>query len=103
MQFPVYDQHRSRLGGEVYLRPSLNERVGFQDASDLSGHVKHTVWSHVEVTGTRARVGTHQLPTLVCTENLKPNVMVMKSTEDRISRDVADPLNGTKGGRIFVQ
>jgi hypothetical protein len=53
------------MGGEVYLRPLLNERAGFQDASDLSGHVKHTVWSHVEVTGTRAGVGTHQLPTLL--------------------------------------
>jgi hypothetical protein len=29
--------------------------------------------------------------------------MVMKSTEDRIYRGVADPLNVTKGRRIFVQ
>jgi len=65
MHFPVYDQHRTRLGGEVYLRPSLNERAGFLDAGDLSGHVKHAVGSHVEVTGTRARVGMHQLPTLL--------------------------------------
>src|SRR6516225_12050440 len=64
MHFSVYDKHRSRLGGEVYLRPLFNERAGFQDASDLSGHVKHAVWSHVEVTGSRARVGTYQLTLL---------------------------------------
>jgi len=59
MHFPVYDQHWPRLSGEVYLRLSLNERAGFKDASDVSSHVKHAVWSHVEVTRTRARVGTH--------------------------------------------
>jgi hypothetical protein len=27
----------------------------------------------------------------------------MSSAEDRVCRDVADPLNGTKGRRAFVQ
>ena len=39
----------------------------------------------------------------VCTENLNPNVMVMKSAKDRIWRDRSDPLNRAKGGRIFIQ
>ena len=39
----------------------------------------------------------------VCTENLNPDVMVMKSAEDRVRLDIPDPLNGTKGRRIFVQ
>jgi hypothetical protein len=29
--------------------------------------------------------------------------MVMKSAENRVRRDIPDPLNGTKGRRIFVQ
>jgi putative ABC transport system substrate-binding protein len=39
----------------------------------------------------------------VCTENLNPDVMVMKSAEDRMRLDIPDPLNGTKGRCIFVQ
>ena len=39
----------------------------------------------------------------VCTENLNPNVRVMKSAKDRIWRDRSDPLNRAKGGRIFIQ
>ena len=39
----------------------------------------------------------------VCTENLNPDVMVMQSAEDRVRLDIPDPLNGTKGRRIFVQ
>ena len=39
----------------------------------------------------------------VCTENLNPDVMVMKSAEDRMRLDIPDPLDGTKGRRIFVQ
>src|SRR5690242_6334369 len=80
MHFSVYDQHRSRLGGEVYLRPLLNERAGFQDASDLSGHVKHAVWSHVEVTRAGARVGTHQLPTLLDVQADRGIVWVVHAT-----------------------
>jgi hypothetical protein len=29
--------------------------------------------------------------------------MVMKCAEDRMRLDIPDPLNGTKGRRIFVQ
>ena len=29
--------------------------------------------------------------------------MVMQSAEDRVRLDIPDPLNGTKGRRIFVQ
>ena len=43
------------------------------------------------------------LKTRVCTENLNLDVVVMKSAEDRVCRDVTDPLNGTKSRRIFVQ
>ena len=43
------------------------------------------------------------VPAAVCTENLNPNVRVMKSAKDRIWRDRSDPLNRAKGGRIFIQ
>ena len=96
MHFSVYDQHRSRLGGDVYLRPLLYERAGFQDASDLSGHVKHAVWSHVEVTGTRARVGTHQLPTLLDVEADRGVVWVVHAT---VCREKEAPRMVTKRPR----
>src|SRR5262249_23354301 len=96
MHFPVYDQHRSRLGGKVYLRSSLNERARFQDASDLSDYVKHAVWSHVEVTGTRARVGTHQLPTLLDVQADRGVVRVVHAT---ICREKEAPRVVTKRPR----
>ena len=37
----------------------------------------------------------------VCTENLNPNVMVMKSAQDRVRTDGADTLNCTTERRIF--
>jgi hypothetical protein len=80
MHFSVYDQHRCRLGGEVYLRALLNERAGLQDASDLSSHVKHAVWSHVEVTGSSAGVGTHQLPTVLDVQADRGIVWVVHAT-----------------------
>ena len=40
---------------------------------------------------------------VVCTENLNPNVVVMKSAQDRVRIDRSDPLNGAIDRRIFVQ
>src|SRR6516165_12267530 len=103
VHFSVYDQHRSRLGGEVYLRPLFNERAGFQDASDLSGHVKHAVWFHVEVTGSRARVGTYQLATFLDIQTDRGVVWVVHAT---ICREKEAPRAVTKRprqrGKIFV-
>jgi hypothetical protein len=39
----------------------------------------------------------------VCTENLNPHVMVMKSAEDWVRFDISSPLNRTRGRRIFAQ
>ena len=104
MNFPVYDQHRSRLGGEVRLRPSPDERASFQDAGDLAAHVKHAVWSHVEVTGTPARVGTNQLPTLLDVHTDRGVVRVVHAT---ICREKEAPRVVTKHarqrGRISVR
>jgi hypothetical protein len=40
---------------------------------------------------------------LVCTENLNPHVMVMKSAEDLVRFDISSPLNRARDRRIFVQ
>ena len=39
----------------------------------------------------------------VCTENLNPNIVVMKPTEDRVCFDRPYPLNRTRGWGILVQ
>ena len=39
----------------------------------------------------------------VCTENLNPNVMVMKFAKDRLRFDASGPLNRARDRRIFVQ
>ena len=104
MDFPVYNQHRSRLRGEVYLRSSCNERAGFHDASNFSGHVKHAVGSHVEVTGTGARVGTHQLPTPLDVQADRGVVRVVHATicrEKEVSRVVTK--HPRQRGRISVR
>ena len=42
-------------------------------------------------------------PNPVCTENLNPHVMVMKSAEDWVRFDISSPLNRARGRRIFIQ
>ena len=39
----------------------------------------------------------------VCTENLNPDVVVMKSAKDRVWTNDSDPLNGARDRRIFIQ
>jgi hypothetical protein len=39
----------------------------------------------------------------VCTEDLNPNVMLMKPAKDRVGCDGPDPLNRAKCWGIFVQ
>ena len=39
----------------------------------------------------------------VCTKNLNPDVMVMKSDKDRFRSDGTDPLNWARDRRILVQ
>jgi predicted esterase len=39
----------------------------------------------------------------VCTENLDSDVMVMKSTKDRVRFDASGRLNRTRDRRIFIQ
>jgi Resolvase, N terminal domain len=39
----------------------------------------------------------------VCTENLDPDVVVMKSAEDRVGPDASGPLDGTRDRCIFSQ
>ena len=39
----------------------------------------------------------------VCTENLNPDVVVMKAAEDGVRFDASGPLNGTRDRRVFVQ
>jgi hypothetical protein len=36
----------------------------------------------------------------MCTENLDPDIMVMKPAKDGMWRDISDPQNDTEGGRI---
>jgi hypothetical protein len=40
---------------------------------------------------------------VVCTENLNPNVMVMKSAKDGVRFDVSGPLNRARDRGIFIQ
>ena len=42
-------------------------------------------------------------PTLVCTENLNPDVMVMEPAKDGVGIDDAGPLNRARDRRIFIQ
>jgi hypothetical protein len=65
--------------------------------STTSPHIDEVI----EQDALTAGIGTVRIG--VCTENLNPDVMVMKSAEDRMRLDIPDPLNGTKGRRIFVQ
>jgi transposase len=44
-----------------------------------------------------------RLMTVVCTENLNSNVMVMKSAKDGVQFDVSGPLNRARDRRIFIQ
>ena len=39
----------------------------------------------------------------VCTENLNPDIVVMKAAKDRVRFDASGPLNLTRDRRIFVQ
>jgi len=39
----------------------------------------------------------------VCTENLNPDVVVMKSAKNGVPFDASGPLNQTNGRRILVQ
>ena len=39
----------------------------------------------------------------VCTENLNPDVMVVKPAKDGVRTNVSGPLNGAIGWRIFIQ
>src|ERR1019366_1941706 len=39
----------------------------------------------------------------VCTENLYPDVVVMKSAKDGVRIDASGPLNGARDRRIFIQ
>jgi hypothetical protein len=43
------------------------------------------------------------LEAAVCTENLDPDVMVMKSTQNRVCFDVSGRLDWTVDRRIFIQ
>ena len=40
---------------------------------------------------------------VVCTENLNPHVIAMKSAKDRVRFDASGPLNWARDRRIFVQ
>jgi hypothetical protein len=40
---------------------------------------------------------------VVCTENLNPDVVVMKSAKDRVCSNDPGPLNGARDRRIFIQ
>jgi len=39
----------------------------------------------------------------VCTENIKPHILVMKAAENNVRRDIPNTLSGTKARRIFGQ
>jgi len=41
--------------------------------------------------------------TRVCTENLNPDVVVMKSAKDGVRFDVSGPLNWARDRGIFIQ
>jgi hypothetical protein len=43
------------------------------------------------------------VPDAVCTENLNPDVVVMKFAKNGVPFDASGPLNQTNGRRIFVQ
>ena len=40
--------------------------------------------------------------TAVCTENLNPDVVVVKPAKNREWLDIPDPLNGAMDWRIFI-
>jgi hypothetical protein len=42
-------------------------------------------------------------PLPVCTENLNPDVVVMKSANDRVRTNDSGLLNGARDWRIFIQ
>ena len=60
----------------------------------------HIDWLHLPLL---SRLGVPFITTPVCTENLNPDVVVMKSTKDRAGTYDSGPLNGARDGRIFIQ
>ncbi len=53
--------------------------------------------------GISARALELTILTAVCTENLNPHVMVMKSAKDGVRFDVSGPLNRARDRGIFIQ
>ena len=53
--------------------------------------------------GTAAPLMSAEVELTVCTENLNPDVMVMKSAEYGCRYDAAQVLNGTMDRRILVE
>jgi hypothetical protein len=79
----------------------MNERVSRMPATSS---VRHAVWSHVEVTGARARVGTHQLPTLLDIQADRGVVWVVHASicrEKEVQRVVTK--RPRQRGKIFVR
>ena len=51
----------------------------------------------------KKRFSAKQIVTLVCTKNLNPYVMVMKSAKDGVRFDASGPLNRAKDRCIIIQ
>src|ERR1700681_1378285 len=97
----------------VYIRQSTADQLAHNHESrrrqyGLVDRAKQLGWSNVEVIdddlgrsgGGIARPGFERL---VCTENLNPNVLMMKSAQDSVRTYHAGSLYRPRNRRIFVQ
>jgi hypothetical protein len=67
---------------------------------ELEGAIKQ---SRTCVTAHMLALHDRDPESLVCTENLNPDVVVMKSAKDRVWTNDSGPLNGARDRRIFIQ
>ena len=94
----------TELDGEfihiVDARSELDNHTKRQYSDRLERHVKRRL-SALEEQAAHALRRARRLP--VCTENLDPGIVMMKSAEYRVRTDDSSALNRARDQRIFIQ
>jgi hypothetical protein len=80
-------------------------RSGATTRSDLPTSARSRAGEHFAIAGWREDAGflLFHFPTWCAYRKLYPAIMMMKSAEDRLSSELAQPLDGPMARRIFVQ
>ena len=87
---------RLRLHAEFNQKPRRYRAGPSEPSAAMNQHVGATAQD-------RAQLFTGDIPLPVCTENLIPDVIMVKPAKNRLRFDASDPLSGARDRRIFVQ